>query len=95
MGKIFGIRDLIKNSNILDQYDYIDIEDKRTHQYKGLFVSPKYADELKEYLKKKILKQKQKDVDEIMQFAGVANGECKEMNVQELTRLKRKRYKNE
>ena len=95
MGKIFGIRDLIKNSNILDQYDYIDIEDKRTHQYKGLFVSPKYADELKEYLKKKILKQKQKDVDEIMQFAGVANGECKGMNVQELTRLKRKRYKNE
>lgn len=95
MGKIFGIRDLIKNSNILDQYDYIDVEDKRTHQYKGLFVSPKYADELKEYLKKKISKQKQKDVDEIMQFAGVANGECKEMNVQELTILKRKKYKHE
>ena len=65
-----GIRELARNSNILDGYDYIEVEDKKTHEYKGLFVSPKYADEFREYLEKKIADEKQKKLDEIMQFAG-------------------------
>ena len=89
-----GIRDLLRNSDILDQYDYIDVEDKRTHRYKGLFVSPKYADELKEYLDKKILKKKQSELDEIMQFSGIAGGEFGQKRVQELTVLKRKKYED-
>ena len=29
-----GIRDLVRNSNILDGYDYVEVEDKKTHEYK-------------------------------------------------------------
>ena len=65
-----GIRELVRNSNILDNYDYVDVEDKRTHKYKGLFVSPKYADEFKAFLKEKISKQKQEKLNRIMKYAG-------------------------
>jgi len=65
-----GIRELSRNSNILDGYDYIDIEDKRTHEYKGLFVSPKYAEEFKRFLKEKEAKEIKEQLDEIMSFVG-------------------------
>ena len=44
------MRELARNSNILDGYDYVEVEDKKTHQFKGLFVSPKYAEEFKIFL---------------------------------------------
>lgn len=65
-----GLRELARNSNILDGYDYVDVEDKKTHEYKGLFVSPKYADEFKRYLENKKDKEKQKKIDRLMKFAG-------------------------
>ncbi len=92
MATTVGIRDLIRNSSILDEYDYVDVEDKRSHIYKGLFVSPKYADELKTYLEKKIRAEKRKALDDVMRFAGAVNGEFGEKSVQELTEKKRKKY---
>ena len=92
MATTVGIRDLIRNSSILDEYDYVDVEDKRSHIYKGLFVSPKYAGELKTYLERKIRAEKRKALDDVMQFAGAVNGEFGEKNVQELTEKKRKKY---
>ncbi len=65
-----GIRELARNSNILDGYDYIEVEDKKTHEYKGLFVSPKYAEEFKRFLEEKEAKAIQEQLDEIMQFVG-------------------------
>jgi len=65
-----GYRELARNSNILDGYDYVEVEDKKTHEYKGLFVSPKYADEIKDFLEAKISKEIQEQLDEMMQFAG-------------------------
>ena len=65
-----GIRELSRNSKLLEQYDYVDVEDKKTHEYKGLFISPKYADEFKKLLEKKISKDIQKRLDEIEKFAG-------------------------
>ena len=65
-----GIRELARNSNILSGHDYVDVEDKKTHEYKGLFVSPKYADEFKSFLKDKISKELKKQLDEIDKFAG-------------------------
>jgi len=65
-----GIRELSRNSKLLEQYDYVDVEDKKTHEYKGLFISPKYADEFKKYLDKKISKEKQDMLDRIDKFAG-------------------------
>jgi len=70
MTKKVGIRDLARNSNILDGYDYIEVEDKKTHEYKGLFISPKYADEFKTFLENKISKEVQEQLDEMEQFAG-------------------------
>ncbi len=55
-----SINDLVNNSNILEKYDYIEIEDKKTHKLKGVFISGKTVDEFKKYLKK----QKQKNIQE-------------------------------
>ena len=41
---VLGMRELARNSNILGGYGYVDVEDKKTHEYKGLFVSPKHAE---------------------------------------------------
>ena len=65
-----GIRELSRNSKLLEQYDYVDVEDKKTHEYKGLFISPKYADEFKKYLDEKISKEKQAQIDNLMRFVG-------------------------
>ncbi len=65
-----GMRDLARNSNILDGYDYVDIEDKKTHEYKGLFVSPKYAEEFKKYLDDKILKEQEAKIERLKPFIG-------------------------
>ncbi|RLA06378.1 MAG: hypothetical protein DRQ51_09585 [Gammaproteobacteria bacterium] len=70
MTTTIGIREFSRNSNLIQNYDYIQIEDKKTHQRKGLFVSDKYADMVKKLLKKKIAADKQHELDEIMQFAG-------------------------
>ena len=65
-----GMRELARNSNILDGYDYVDVEGKKTHEYKGLFISPKYAEEFKTYLEDKVTKKKQEKIDRLMKFAG-------------------------
>jgi len=65
-----GMRELARNSNILDGYDYVDVEDKKTHEYKGLFISPKYAEEFKSFLEKKLAKEKQEKINRLMKFAG-------------------------
>jgi len=87
-----GVRDISRNINYLQNYDYIDIEDKKTKEYKGLLVSSKYADLIKEFLKKKIAQERQKELDEIMQFAGIASGDTKNMSVQEIKAKKIDRY---
>ncbi len=87
-----GVRDLARNSNILDGYDYVDVEDKKTHEYKGLFISPKYADEFKSYLAKKISKDKQKQLDELMGFAGILNGEIGDISSTKIKASKKTKH---
>ena len=65
-----GMRELARNSNILDGYDYVEVEDKKTHEYKGLFISPKYADEFKAFLDKKISTEHQLKLDRLIKYAG-------------------------
>ena len=65
-----GIRELTRDLKLLEQYDYVDVEDKKTHEYKGLFISPKYAEEFKKYLEEKISREKQEKIDNLMKFAG-------------------------
>jgi len=85
-----GVRDISRNINILQNYDYINIEDKKTKEYKGLLISSKYADLIKEFLKKKIEAERQKELDEIMKFAGIASGDTENMSVQEIKARKGK-----
>ena len=65
-----GLRELARNSNILDGYDYVEVEDKKTHEYKGLFISPKYAEEFKAFLDDKVSKEQQAKLDRLMKYAG-------------------------
>ena len=65
-----GIRELARNANILDGYDYVEVEDKKTHEYKGLFISPKYAEEFKRFLDDKITKEQQEKWNRLMKYAG-------------------------
>ncbi|BCG63921.1 MAG: hypothetical protein methR_P1668 [Methyloprofundus sp.] len=87
-----GLRELGRNSNILEGYDYVDVEDKKTHEYKGLFVSPKYAAEFKEFLEAKKAKQKQEALNEIMQFVGMCHGDTQNMTAQETKASKKTKY---
>lgn len=84
MTTTMSIRDLTRNGNMVAQYDYINIEDKKSNEYKGVFISSKYADKVKVFLEKEILKEKQKKLDEIMQFAGIMDGETENLTIQEL-----------
>jgi len=65
-----GIRDITRNFSILDEYDYVEIEDKKTHKLKGMFISEKYVDEVKKMLTEKISQEKQKRLDKVMKYAG-------------------------
>ena len=65
-----GMRELARNSNILDGYDYVEVEDKKTHEYKGLFVSPKYAQEFKTFLEDKVSKEQKAKWERIKPFIG-------------------------
>lgn len=79
-----SIRELTRNGNMFGQYDYINIEDKKSSEYKGVFISSKYAVMVKEFLKKEIEKQNKKKLNDIMQFAGMMNGETANLSMQEL-----------
>jgi len=70
MTTTMSIRELTRNGSMFAEYDYIDIEDKKSHEYKGVFISSKYADEVKQFLEKKLAKEKQILLDEIEAFAG-------------------------
>ncbi len=79
-----SIRELTRSGSKISDYDYIDIEDRKSHEYKGVLISAKYADEVKAFLKKKIAKEKQQRLEEIMQFAGILSGATDNMSAQEI-----------
>ena len=88
MTTTMSIRELTRNGSMFGQYDYINIEDKKSNEYKGVFISSKYADMVKDFLEKEIKKQKKEKLDEIMQFAGLMNGESDNLSMQELKAMK-------
>ena len=84
MTTTMSIRELTRNGSMFGQYDYINIEDKKSNEYKGVFISSKYADLVKDFLKKEIAKRQKKELDDIMQFAGIMDGETDNLSMQEL-----------
>ena len=79
-----SIRDLTREGNMLLEYDYIDIEDKKSHEYKGLFVPRQYADDVKKFLQEKLKKEHQKSLEKIMQFSGILDNTTSDKSFQEL-----------
>ncbi len=79
-----SIRDLTRSGPVLMDYDYIDIEDKKSNEYKGVFV-PKYlAAEVKEFIETKLKEQKEQKRQSILKFAGIAKGDTKGIGVKEI-----------
>ncbi len=70
MTKRIGIREVTRNFSILDEYDYVEIEDKKTHKVKGIFVSERFLDDVREFLEEKKAKEIQEQLDEISRFVG-------------------------
>ncbi len=68
--KTVSIRELLRNSKLLDDYDYVEVENKKTHEYKGIFISAKYADEFKQYLTTRKKQQIDQKLDRLRKFAG-------------------------
>jgi hypothetical protein len=60
MTTTLSIRELTRSGKTLLDYDYIEIEDKKAHQYKGIFVPNRYAEEVKELINSKIRDYKKK-----------------------------------
>jgi 3'-phosphoadenosine 5'-phosphosulfate (PAPS) 3'-phosphatase len=92
MTMTISIRELSRNASSLNQYDYVEIEDKKTHEFKGIFVSSKYAQDVKELIDKKLKEEKSKKLDKIMKFAGIATGDTDNMSSKEIQELKNKKY---
>ena len=70
MTTTMSIRELTRNGSMFGVYDYIDIEDRKSHEYKGVFISARYAKQVKRFLEQKIAEEQQMLLDEIETFAG-------------------------
>jgi hypothetical protein len=65
MNRTLGISEIIDDFSILDEYDYVVIEDKQKHIKKGIFVSLKFLDEVKEFIE-----SKKKTKNRVLDFVG-------------------------
>jgi len=87
-----GVRDIVRNFNILENYEYVEIEDKKTHTPKGLFVSAQFMDDVKKFLDEKIIADKQQKLALLMPFVGMVNGEFGELDTQQIKAMKKDKY---
>jgi hypothetical protein len=83
-----SVRDLTRSGSTLFDYDYIDIEDKKANEYKGVFIPRQFADEVKEFLNTKLSQERKANVDAMMKFSGILNGETGDASIQTLKALK-------
>lgn len=68
--KTVSIRELLRNSKVLDEYDYVEVKNKKTREYKGIFISAKYAAEFKHYLETRKKQEIDEKLSRIRRFAG-------------------------
>ncbi len=84
MTKSMSVRDLTRSGSSLFEYDYIDIEDKKAHEYKGVFVPRQYAEDVKKFLNEKLAQERDEKLNSIMQFSGMLQGETQNQSIQNL-----------
>lgn len=79
-----GVRDLIRNSNILKKYDYVEIEDKKTHKLRGIFISGKVAEEFKKFLEKKKQKKIKEKLEAFENIVSMPTGSLTKKSIQSI-----------
>jgi 3-hydroxy-3-methylglutaryl CoA synthase len=94
MTTTISLRDLSRGTKAFENYDFVRIQDKKTNKNKGLIISSKYADAVEKMIEEFIKKQKQRELDDIMQFVGglEIKKEFKNMNIQQIKAAKYKKY---
>jgi hypothetical protein len=79
-----SIRDLARQSETISRYDYVEIENKKTKKYHGIFISAKYAKEMKKILDEKIAQEKKKKLDTLESFSGMLSGQIGDQKTGEI-----------
>ena len=79
-----SVRELVRNSNILKEYDFVEVEDKKSKKLRGIFVSPKLADEFKEFLEAKKQQKIQKKIDALNAIIPLPPGNLKDETIQSI-----------
>jgi len=87
-----GVRDVIRNFSELEKYDYVEIEDKKTKEPKGMFISAKLAEKLKDKIEETAREEKERKLSKMMEFVGAFSGEFGDLTSQEIKALKREKY---
>ncbi len=88
MTKSMSVRDLTRSGSTLFDYDYIDIEDKKANEYKGVFVPRQYADDVKKFLDEKLEQERNNKLNAMMKFSGMLTGQTDGKTIQELKAVK-------
>ena len=81
-----SIRELSRNSDKILDYDYVEITNNRSKESRGLFVPPRYADEVKKILERKIEKERRETLEKLRSFEGILRGKVGERSVGEIKR---------
>ncbi|KIM11823.1 MAG: hypothetical protein KU37_02915 [Sulfuricurvum sp. PC08-66] len=89
-----GVRDIVRNFNILEKYEYVEIEDKKSHTLKGLFVSAHLLEDVKQFIDAKLAMEKKQKLDALMPFVGMVNGAFDELTAQEIKAAKKAKYRD-
>ena len=90
-----GIREVVRNFSELEKYDYVEIEDKKTKEPKGMFISARLAKELKDIIEKKAKERKKRQQSFIDRYVGSFEVEdrFKDKTIQEIKEMKaREKY---
>ena len=65
-----GIREFTRNPSLMNEYSFVEIEDKKSKTLKGAFVSSEYLQEVKKFIEKKEEEKKAKRMEGIMKYVG-------------------------
>jgi len=87
-----GIRDIVRNFSMLENYDYVEIEDKKTKEPKGIYISQKLAEKLKDIIEQKAKEEKEEQLNFINKFVGFLEPEerFKDKTIQEIKQMRAK-----
>ncbi len=89
-----GVREIVRNFNILENYEYVEIEDKKSHALKGLFVSAALLEEVKAFIDAKLAAEKQRKLDALMPFVGMVHGAFDTLDTQAIKAIKQEKYRD-